>query len=98
MRRVFLFAGGGTGGHIFPGLAIAEHLRSGPDIRCIFACSARPLDAEILTRERAEFRVIPAQPLGVRPRTFVRFLRSWGPSVRASRALIRECRTGGAEV
>jgi UDP-N-acetylglucosamine--N-acetylmuramyl-(pentapeptide) pyrophosphoryl-undecaprenol N-acetylglucosamine transferase len=93
MKRVFVFAGGGTGGHIFPALAIAEHLG---DARCVFVCSDRPLDAEILRKERAEFRAIPAKPMGLRPRAVVRFLKSWGPSVRASRAVIREC--GGSSV
>lgn len=87
--RTFLFAGGGTGGHIFPGLAIAEELRArDPSARCVFLCSDRPLDAEILTREGAEFRPLAARPPGLRPRTLYRFARSWGPSVRGARNMI----------
>src|SRR4051812_36505228 len=96
--RAFLFAGGGTGGHIFPALAIAEELRAkDPSARCVFLCSDRPLDAEILGREGAEFRVLPARPPGVRPRALYRFLRSWGPSVRGARRAIAEERAGGRE-
>ena len=95
MNRVILFAGGGTGGHIFPALAIAERLDAAS--RRVFICSDRAPDAEILRKERADFRVIPAKPFGVRPRALVMFLRSWGPSVRAARAIIRQSRAGGAE-
>lgn len=89
------FAGGGTGGHIFPAIAIAEQVaRSHPGARCVFVCSERPLDAEILRAQTlggrpAEFHAIPAQPFGVRPRALLRFLRTWGASIRASRGLIR---------
>lgn len=97
--RTLIFAGGGTGGHIFPALAIAEQARKlAPGVRCIFVCSHRPLDSQILTKEGAEFRVVPAMPFGVRPRALVRFARSWGPSIRAGRALIRECRASGSDV
>lgn len=96
MSQVYVFAGGGTGGHIFPALAIAEHLAGS---RCVFVCSDRPLDAQILGKAGAEFRIIPAKPVGVRPRALLRFLRSWGPSIRASRGLLREIRnSGGAPV
>jgi UDP-N-acetylglucosamine--N-acetylmuramyl-(pentapeptide) pyrophosphoryl-undecaprenol N-acetylglucosamine transferase len=96
----FLFAGGGTGGHIFPGLAIDEQVRelSGGRARSVFICSSRPLDAKILTTEGAEHRIIPAQPFGVRPRALARFLRSWGPSLRASRRIIREERARSGNV
>jgi UDP-N-acetylglucosamine--N-acetylmuramyl-(pentapeptide) pyrophosphoryl-undecaprenol N-acetylglucosamine transferase len=98
-QRTIVFAGGGTGGHIFPALAIAEELRDrDAGARCVFLCSERPLDAEILGREGAEFRPIPAKPVGARPRALVAFLRSWGPSVRAVRRVIREQRAAGREV
>jgi UDP-N-acetylglucosamine--N-acetylmuramyl-(pentapeptide) pyrophosphoryl-undecaprenol N-acetylglucosamine transferase len=89
---VVIFAGGGTGGHLYPGLAIAEELRSpiGPGgAKCLFICSNRPLDARILDAAGATFVPSPAQPLSARPRGMVRFLKTWGRAVRDARGVIR---------
>jgi UDP-N-acetylglucosamine--N-acetylmuramyl-(pentapeptide) pyrophosphoryl-undecaprenol N-acetylglucosamine transferase len=99
-RTVFVFAGGGTGGHIFPALAIAEQLaaQAGPRARPVFVVSDRPLDAEILRKEGVEFHALAAKPFGVRPRALGRFLRAWGPAVRESRRLLGELQSDGAAV
>ena len=87
--RLFIFAGGGTGGHLYPGVAIWRELSEmRPDARAVFVCSAKPLDAEILARERVACVPIPARAFGVRPKALWRFLSAWGPSVRSSRAVI----------
>ena len=71
---LILLAGGGTGGHISPGLAIAERIRSiHPGARTVFACSARPIDAAMLTEAGAEFFAIRAEPFSTDPRRFLRF-------------------------
>ncbi len=92
--RVFIFAGGGTGGHIYPGLAIAEQLqaRLGASCSCLFVCSQRPIDRQILSGEGAAFEAVPAKPLSLRPRGFIQFCYGWGPSLRAGRALIQQAR------
>lgn len=102
-QRAVLFAGGGTGGHIFPGIAIAERLESlrPGAVSCVFAVSQRPLDSQILRDAGRRFVAIPAQPVSLRPRGFLKFVSSWGKAVRAGRQLIRELRTsapGGVEV
>lgn len=47
-----LFAGGGTGGHLFPGIAVARELRRRhPEIEVVFVGSGRALEARVLSRE-----------------------------------------------
>ncbi|NUN47352.1 MAG: UDP-N-acetylglucosamine--N-acetylmuramyl-(pentapeptide) pyrophosphoryl-undecaprenol N-acetylglucosamine transferase [Candidatus Brocadiae bacterium] len=63
MRRApaIAFAGGGTGGHLFPAIALADELRRRwPDARVTFLCTQRPIDANILSRTRFEWRAMPA--------------------------------------
>ena len=85
-----VFAGGGTGGHLYPGLAVAEAVRARqPETRITFLCSDRPLDAELLRAEGVAFEVLPAAPFVLRPRKLARCLAGWGPSVRATRAVLR---------
>lgn len=93
--RVFIFAGGGTGGHIYPALAIAEKLiEIDPSVRIRVLCSTRDVDARILKDETlagraVEFTPIDARPFGASPRVLWRLMTGWGASVRASREAIR---------
>ena len=52
-------AGGGTGGHLYPGIAVArELLRRAPDSRVTFAGTARGIEARVVPREGFELDVI----------------------------------------
>jgi len=93
-----IFAGGGTGGHLFPALAIHEQLRTMGNVRALFLCSRRPLDAKILSDEGVDFEPIPAEPVGLHPRRLAKFLWTWGEAVRASRAAIRRLKHDHARV
>src|SRR4051812_21335480 len=47
-----VFAGGGTGGHLYPGIAVArEFLARRPDARISFAGTARGIEARVIPRE-----------------------------------------------
>ncbi|MBN2706779.1 MAG: undecaprenyldiphospho-muramoylpentapeptide beta-N-acetylglucosaminyltransferase [Deltaproteobacteria bacterium] len=47
--RTILFAGGGTGGHLFPGIALArEFCRRQPDTQVVFAGTRRGLEARVI--------------------------------------------------
>ncbi len=95
-RPCAIFAGGGTGGHIFPGVAVAECLEEvAPGCDVHFVCSSRPGDSTMLEATGRDYSTIPAQPFGLRPRTFLRFVGSWGPSVRAARGVIARKKADG---
>jgi UDP-N-acetylglucosamine--N-acetylmuramyl-(pentapeptide) pyrophosphoryl-undecaprenol N-acetylglucosamine transferase len=51
-RLSVVIAGGGTGGHLYPGIAVArELLRQRPDAQVSFAGTARGLEARVIPRE-----------------------------------------------
>ncbi|MCH2162707.1 MAG: UDP-N-acetylglucosamine--N-acetylmuramyl-(pentapeptide) pyrophosphoryl-undecaprenol N-acetylglucosamine transferase, partial [Phycisphaerales bacterium] len=84
-----IFAGGGTGGTIGPGLAIAERLRRmAPDLETVFLCSERAIDASMLAQAGVRFVPLPALPPTHKPLGAIRFLRAWHASRKAARPLV----------
>ncbi|HJX27858.1 MAG TPA: glycosyltransferase, partial [Thermoanaerobaculia bacterium] len=57
-----LLAGGGTGGHIFPALAVGEELTA-RGWRVSFAGSGTGLEARIVPERGIPFHALPARPL-----------------------------------
>jgi len=89
MRAVF--AGGGSGGHLYPGLAVADELRRrdplGIEIR--FLATSRPIDRIILDRSGFAWEPLPAIRDG-RPSRLGTFLRAapvFGTALRRIREL-----------
>ena len=89
--RTYIFAGGGTGGHLFPGIAVAQELQQRqPSDRVLFVGSEKDLEQSILLRLQFEHRSLPVQSLALlkrRPLCFA--LQNW-QAWRAARRLIRE--------
>ncbi len=86
--RTILFVGGGSGGHIYPNLAVAERL--GPDFRGHLVVSQRPLDTQIAEASGLDFTAIPAAPLSVRPKAGLKCLREYRQGQAATAKLIRD--------
>jgi UDP-N-acetylglucosamine--N-acetylmuramyl-(pentapeptide) pyrophosphoryl-undecaprenol N-acetylglucosamine transferase len=85
-----IFAGGGSGGHISPGLAIAERVREiAPDAKCIFVCSQRGIDATMLSDANVRFVAVPATPPAAKPAAVLRFLMNFNASKTRVSKLIR---------
>lgn len=69
------FAGGGTGGHLYPALAVAAALRARlPGIRLLFFATQRPLDRRIIGATDVELIEQPLVPLGRSPWRWPGFL------------------------
>jgi UDP-N-acetylglucosamine--N-acetylmuramyl-(pentapeptide) pyrophosphoryl-undecaprenol N-acetylglucosamine transferase len=59
---VVVFSGGGTGGHLYPALALADALRAlRPDVRCFFVGAERGLEARVLPERGAEHLLLPVR-------------------------------------
>jgi UDP-N-acetylglucosamine--N-acetylmuramyl-(pentapeptide) pyrophosphoryl-undecaprenol N-acetylglucosamine transferase len=59
-----IFAGGGTGGHLFPGLAVARELQQrDPMTEILFVGTEQGIEARVLPREGFKFETIPVRGL-----------------------------------
>src|ERR1044072_3880381 len=64
MARTILIAAGGTGGHIFPGLAVADELKARyPDTRVVFVGTPRGLESRLVPKAVYELEMLPILPL-----------------------------------
>jgi UDP-N-acetylglucosamine--N-acetylmuramyl-(pentapeptide) pyrophosphoryl-undecaprenol N-acetylglucosamine transferase len=72
------FAGGGTGGHLYPGIAVAEQLRMQlPQARLVFLCTQRAIDSVILQPTGFEFIPQPIVPVVRSISGLLRFWKGW---------------------
>lgn len=61
--NVIVFTGGGTGGHIFPGLAVVDALRARTDSELIWIGSKKGIDRELVEGHGLRFYGIPSGKL-----------------------------------
>ncbi|MGH7545688.1 MAG: UDP-N-acetylglucosamine--N-acetylmuramyl-(pentapeptide) pyrophosphoryl-undecaprenol N-acetylglucosamine transferase, partial [Gemmatimonadota bacterium] len=84
--RVVL-AGGGTGGHLYPALNLAEELARVEGVRVMLVGARRGIDADVLPRRGHPYRLLPVEPLYRRRpwrnvRSAAAFLTSWRETAR----------------
>ena len=90
--KCFFFAGGGTGGHIYPAVAVAEKLKKiEPAAKIHFFCSSRDIDKKILSKAGFDFTQLPAEGLSIRPAGLLRFVRTFFQSAKIAREKITQC-------
>ena len=59
MQKRVVIAGGGTGGHLYPGIALAKALmRQDMDIKVSFVGTQKGIEARVLPREGFELKTI----------------------------------------
>src|SRR5688500_20303583 len=90
-----LLAGGGTGGHLYPGIAVAESLRQAlPGVRLVFLCTTKEIDRVILEPTGFEFVPQPVMPLPglTSVGALLKFWRGWRETKDLARKEIRERR------
>lgn len=70
-----VFTGGGTGGHLFPGLAVAEQLKTNlRRAKITFAGSGKPFERRLVHEAGHEYFALPCRPLPRRAREAVSFV------------------------
>jgi len=89
--RSFLFAGGGTGGHIYPAIAVAERIvELDPGAKVRFLCSGREIDSRILEQSGFDYTPLPMTGFSFRPTRLTDSFSSFVKSYRIARAAIAE--------
>ena len=94
--RTVLFAGGGTGGHLYPGLAIARTLvRLNPTVRPVFVGALRGIEKTVLPGTEFPHLLLDLHPLyRTRPWENWRTIRGAAGAWRRLGALVRAERPG----
>jgi UDP-N-acetylglucosamine--N-acetylmuramyl-(pentapeptide) pyrophosphoryl-undecaprenol N-acetylglucosamine transferase len=88
--KSFFFAGGGTGGHIYPAVAVAEKIAAiDPAAKIHFFTSSRDIDRHVLSRTHFAYTSLPAVGLSARPDKLWRFCKLFLSSSKTASESIR---------
>jgi len=91
LRDHSVFAGGGTAGHLFPGLAVAEQLaRHTPGVRITFAGGGKPFELRHVKRAGHGYLALACRPFPRKARETWRFLADNVAGFYAARRFLRE--------
>lgn len=63
MTATILIAGGGTGGHVFPGLAVAHALQELADVNIVFAGSPRGIESHVIPKHGYRLELLDVEPM-----------------------------------
>lgn len=93
--RTFLLSCGGTGGHLSPGIALAEGLAARGH-RAVLLISHKKVDTRLAAKYPAlRFEPIPGTPFGAHPGVLGRFVVSQSKGFAAGLRLVRSLRPAG---
>lgn len=90
MSRCILVAGGGTGGHVYPGIAVAKAIEKLADVTIVFAGSARGLESRVVPAEGYALELLDIEPMkGGGPGRAIRGALVAAKATRAARAVVK---------
>lgn len=92
-RPLIVLAGGGTGGHLFPAVAVAEAIeQTNHQVELLMLSTDRPLDQTILEQVNIAWRAQPVKPWPGKPWALGGFYLAWRRSLGLVRQLMQQRR------
>jgi UDP-N-acetylglucosamine--N-acetylmuramyl-(pentapeptide) pyrophosphoryl-undecaprenol N-acetylglucosamine transferase len=87
--KTIVFAGGGSGGHVVPGIAVAQILTAtGRPVKCVFIGSSRGVEQQIVRDHGFEHVALPVEPSSTLLSRPVRFANRLWQSAQAAQTLL----------